>query len=352
MRAGNEARAPHRGAFATADDKIGVVHVTIFSTRLVWLGILMNGARDSSRAPCRQPSGENQAPDTANPASGGAAYRPRPGKTEDLDNHQSPRTQAPRQAKTLFSRTRSRVPISGPPGELLCSPNGELMPTLAYNLPALPGFAGLKTYAAWPVWSGSATQELRFQPMPKKAAVRLWHRARDFDRQSHVAGRHGGAVGPAALQVLHALIFDFLNFRSGQLDPSHATLARAAGVCERTVRNALRRLKALGILNWVRRCVESWRDGRFVLEQETNAYAVLPATQWHGYRPPPEPPGPAPSTWGDHPPLPSTLAQAVMEQRRGGTVCSLIEILDGDPGDALATALARLGRSMQTGNPQ
>ena len=30
---------------------------------------------------------------------------------------------------------------------------------------------------------------------------------------------------------------------------------------------------------------ESWRDGRFVLAQETNAYAVLPEGQWRGYRP-------------------------------------------------------------------
>jgi hypothetical protein len=26
-----------------------------------------------------------------------------------------------------------------------------------------------------------------------------------------------------------------------------------------------KRLRELGILNWVRRCAESWRDGRFVL---------------------------------------------------------------------------------------
>jgi hypothetical protein len=39
-----------------------------------------------------------------------------------------------------------------------------------------------------------------------------------------------------------------------------------------------------------------------VLEQETNAYAVLPDTQWRGYRPPQEPPAPAPGTWGDIPP--------------------------------------------------
>ena len=55
--------------------------------------------------------------------------------------------------------------------------------------PALPGFAGQQTHAAWPVWSGSTTQTVRFQPMPKKAAVRLWHRARDFDRGTHQPGR-------------------------------------------------------------------------------------------------------------------------------------------------------------------
>jgi hypothetical protein len=56
----------------------------------------------------------------------------------------------------------------------------------------------------------------------------------------------------------------------------------------RTVATALARLRELGILNWVRRCAERWADGRFVLEQETNAYAVLPESQWQGYRPPPE----------------------------------------------------------------
>jgi hypothetical protein len=47
----------------------------------------------------------------------------------------------------------------------------------------------------------------------------------------------------------------------------------------------------------VRRCTQSWQDRRFVLEQETNAYAVLPAKQWRGYRPPAEAPAPAAGTW-------------------------------------------------------
>lgn len=226
------------------------------------------------------------------------------------------------------------------------------MPTFSRCLPALLGCEWPKTYAAWPVWSDSTTKDIRFQPMPKKAATRLWHRARDFDRQSHVEGRHGGAVGHAALQVLHALIFDFLNYASGRLDPSYAAIARKANVCERTVATAIQRLKALGILNWVRRCAESWREGRFVLEQETNAYAVLPATQWLGYRLPQEPPAPARGTWGDHPPLPDVMTQAMAERQAGGDMRSVIQILDSDPTDELAGVLARLGRAMQTANPQ
>jgi len=145
----------------------------------------------------------------------------------------------------------------------------------------LPGFEGTKTYAAWPVWSGSTTAEIKFQPMPKKAATRLFHRARDFDRQTKVKGKHGGALGHTALQVLHTLLFDFLNYTSGRLDPSYAAIARKANVCQRAVATALAKLRAYGVLNWVRRCAEGRReDGRFMLQQETNAYAVLPCTQW------------------------------------------------------------------------
>ena len=168
-----------------------------------------------------------------------------------------------------------------------------MMTPLSHLLPPLPGFTAPQTYAAFPVWSGSTTAAAQFLAMPKKAAVKLWHRARDFDRGTHQAGKHGGAVGPAALQVLHALIFDFLNHRTGRLDPSYAAIAHRAGVCVRTVATALKHLRELGILNWVRRCAESWRDGQFMLEQETNAYGLLPESQWRGYRPPQEPPAPA-----------------------------------------------------------
>ena len=220
--------------------------------------------------------------------------------------------------------------------------------TVSWTLPPLPGFTALaSTYAPWPVWSGSVANPVRFAPMAKKAAVRLWHRARDLDRGTHEPGRHGGAVGHTALQVLHALIFDFLNHRTGQLDPSYAAIANKAGVCVRTVATALQRLRELGILNWVRRCAESWRDGRFVLQQETNAYTVLPETGWRGYRPQPEPPAaPWPETWGATPPMPSALVQAALE----GDLAGKVQALTSDPKDGLAAALARLGQAFLARN--
>ena len=42
--------------------------------------------------------------------------------------------------------------------------------------------------------------------------------------------------------------------------------------------------------------------------------------QWRGYRPPAEPPAPAPGTWGDPPPMPSVLAQAARRRRRRSAV--------------------------------
>ena len=52
------------------------------------------------------------------------------------------------------------------------------MRQLAYCLPTLPGFAGPKTYAAWPVWSDSVKKPIRFQTIPKKAAAKLWHQGK------------------------------------------------------------------------------------------------------------------------------------------------------------------------------
>jgi hypothetical protein len=202
------------------------------------------------------------------------------------------------------------------------------------------------TYAAWPVWRDSTTKEVKFRPMPKRQAVKLWHDARRFERQTRQPGFQDGAIGRNGLAILQALLFDFLNYASGALYPSWAAIADKACISERSVGRGLVKLKAAGVLNWLRRCVEDWVDGRFTLRQETNAYAVLPCSQWRGYCAPPPAPPPGPGTWGDHPPMPSAIGQAVVVARDGGDLAARIAALESDASDGLATALARLARAI------
>lgn len=214
-------------------------------------------------------------------------------------------------------------------------------------LPFVADFKDGTSYAPWPVWSGSTTKDARFVPMPKKAAIRIYHKAVEWNRRGKFAGRHGGLIGSHVLLVLHSLIFDFLNQKTGRLDPSYSSLQRATRLCRQTIATALARLKELGIINWIRRCRED-RDefGRFVLRQETNAYAVLPPTQWRNYVDTEMPGPPHPTAWGACPPLPSLLEQAVSTRQAGGSMAAVVAQLEDDPRDTVAAALASLGRTL------
>jgi hypothetical protein len=215
---------------------------------------------------------------------------------------------------------------------------------------ALPFVADLKggtSYASWKVWSGSTTKDARFAPIPKKVAIRIYHKAVEWNRRSKTPGCHGGVIGSHVLLVLHSLIFEFLNHRTGRLDPSYNALQRSTRLCRQTIATALARLKQLGIINWVRRCYEDWDDlGRFMLRQDTNAYAILPPTQWRSYMDVDAPQPPHPSSWGASPPLPSLVEQAVENREAGASMRSVVEHLGDDPEDTMAAALASLGRAL------
>jgi hypothetical protein len=201
-----------------------------------------------------------------------------------------------------------------------------------------------KTYAAWPVWHDSTTKEVKFQPMKRKEAAKLLHKARKFENQSKEHGHQDGAIGRNGIMILQSLLFDFLNYVSGALYPSYAAIAEKSGASLSSVYRGLNKLRDAGVINWVRRCKEEWIDGRFTLKQESNAYAVLPSSQWNGFIEPPEAPKPEPGTWGDHPPMPCGLDLASIVRREGGSLSAQIAALEGDEGDPLARALARLGR--------
>jgi hypothetical protein len=216
------------------------------------------------------------------------------------------------------------------------------------TVPAMlfPGLAPpvRQTSAVWPVWHDSTTKQVKFQPMARRQALKIWHDARRYERQTRQPGKQDGAIGRNGLAVLHALLFDFLNYASGALYPSQQAIAYKASVSLRSAQRGLAALKVAGVVNWLRRCVEEWIDGRFTLRQETNAYAVLPPTQWHGYSAPPPAPPPDRGTWGDHPPMPTTIEQAALAAREGANLKERIATLQSDPGNDLALALARLGQ--------
>ncbi len=221
------------------------------------------------------------------------------------------------------------------------------MHAISHCLQMFTGFDRPKTYAPSPIWSHSTTAELRFQPMKKKQAAKLWHEARRFERSTRQPGRQDGALGRNGLAVLYALLFDFLNYASGRLDPAIDTIAQAANISPRSAARGLANLKAAGVLNWARRCIADIGEaGRIVFRQLSNAYAVLPVSQWFGHRPRPEAPPPEAGTWGDHPPLPPLIEQAAEAEGIGAQ----IRTLELDPADELAAALARLGRGVQAGS--
>jgi hypothetical protein len=60
-------------------------------------------------------------------------------------------------------------------------------------LPFVADLRDGKTYAPWQVWSDSTTKDARFVPMPKKTAIRIYHKAVEWNRRGKLAGRHARA---------------------------------------------------------------------------------------------------------------------------------------------------------------
>jgi|SRR5215213_1779366 len=192
-----------------------------------------------------------------------------------------------------------------------------------------------------PAWSDSTPAFVIFEPITRKAATAIWNKARRLDFRTARKGRHGGMIGRSALNVLSVLIFDFLDYQSGRLDPSYAAIARKARMCERTVAKALAKLKMLGILTWIRRCHEERGPWGVRLKQQSNAYALMTPPILSKDDPPP----PLPHEWGAVPPLPEPLDVAA-EALKAGDRATMMAALESDPGDELAMLWAGFYRAM------
>ena len=95
--------------------------------------------------------------------------------------------------------------------------------------------------------------------------------AREYDLVGKQKGRWG-PLGPHTREVLAAML-ELVDFRTGRLDPTYAKLMAMTGFCKSAVSSALRRLRAHGFLDWVRRThVFESDDGAIAREQTSNAY--------------------------------------------------------------------------------
>lgn len=188
----------------------------------------------------------------------------------------------------------------------------------------------LLTSTAWPHWHNSLPCEQHRWPAPprRKEARQLYEAARAHDRKT-------GALGLKGLAVFYSLLFDFLCFRTGRLDPSGNAIAEKASVSDATVWRALARLEAAGFIERVRR-VARGIDG--AIRQITNAYSVRDPS-------PAAPIIPEGATWGDHPPTGSPLELCRDVIRQGGDMAAKVAALESEA-SPLAAALARLGRAM------
>jgi DNA-binding MarR family transcriptional regulator len=144
-------------------------------------------------------------------------------------------------------------------------------------------------------WRGGSVYAADFRPLDRNQRAKILFLAEALDRRTKQPGRHGGVLGRTGLAVLRTLVTQFLNSATGRLDPSIATIAKAANMARSTAQAALDRLELAGIIDRVRRMARTrmkvWNAaaGRHLITdrvlQITNAYRLnfaLPDRREHG----------------------------------------------------------------------
>lgn len=97
--------------------------------------------------------------------------------------------------------------------------------------------------------------------------------AEEYDLTHRKRGERG-PLQASGVRVLKIMLRKFLDFGTGQLDPAVRGIATATGYTYKTVHAALKRLKAHGFLDWVRRSRTTDNEGQAgpQREQVSNAY--------------------------------------------------------------------------------
>ena len=92
-------------------------------------------------------------------------------------------------------------------------------------------------------------------PLDRNAKVRIIHFVNAWNTKSKQPGQHHGPITRTYMDVLHALLWDFHNTKSGLCFPGYDTIAKKAKCCHTSVNRAIKALEETGILTWVNRLV-------------------------------------------------------------------------------------------------
>lgn len=112
----------------------------------------------------------------------------------------------------------------------------------------------------------------------REDVARILQAAERYDlvtRRERRKGCRNGALGHVARDVLRELL-RLLDFKTGRLDPAIKTLAARCGYSVAAVVDALKRLRAHGFLDWLRRYEPTGNAGMKApqVRQTSNAYRV------------------------------------------------------------------------------
>jgi len=180
-----------------------------------------------------------------------------------------------------------------------------------------------------------------YRPLDFLAGIKMIKIVRDYDVARKKPGARRGPLGPYTCRVF-AVLVELVDHRTGQLDPTIATIMARTGFCRQTVQESVTKLCEHGFLERARRCIRTRGEGpRF--KQTSNAYRIIcpPALRSRLGR------------HGPRAPIPDDHAQHVAEDR--AAVAAMMAGLPNnefarlqfdDSGSELALAIASFGEAI------
>ena len=133
------------------------------------------------------------------------------------------------------------------------------------------------------------------RPLDPEDRAKIIASAESLERRTKEKGKRDGVLGVSGLVILRALLFHFMDTKSGRCDPSYKQIQAHTGLCVQTIAAGLKALARAGILEIERRIERVQERVRNALTggwhwitrvvQRTNAYMLnfaLPDRQKHG----------------------------------------------------------------------